>query len=184
MVVCGSAGNSFDSALRRVPKGTMHSSINGRSQVLTCRRKVDVRMPREITVMQLTWGWWYWSTETHKHRGREQTWRCLWSCGDLGPCSISCICPLGRYYSFTLRKLQISSWTLKLETPASSTSPDAHASAFVCLLRRRAAQNRLQGHKFCLGLFGGEDRRACCVQSPPAVADFHHNPRLQGQEIF
>lgn len=30
-------------------------------------RQACVRMPREITVMQLTWGWWYWSSETHKH---------------------------------------------------------------------------------------------------------------------
>lgn len=44
---------------------------------------------------------------------------------------ISCICPLGRYHSLTLRRLQNSSWTLKPETSVSSTSADTHTSPFV-----------------------------------------------------
>lgn len=112
---------------------------------------------------------------------REQTWRCLWSSGDSGPHSISCIRPLGRYCSFTPRKLQNSSWTLKLETLASRACPAAHAPPRT---PTHTARGCLRGHKFCLSLLAGEERRACRMQSPPAVADLHCNPRLQGQKIF
>lgn len=47
----------------------------------------------------------------------------------LGALSISCGCPLRRYYLLALRKLQNSCWTLKPETSASHTSPDTHTSS-------------------------------------------------------
>lgn len=63
----------------------------------------------------------------------------------LGALSISCICPLGGYYSLTLRKLQKSSWTLKPETSVSSTSPDTHASPFVYPVIRGGDQHTQHG---------------------------------------
>lgn len=83
-----------------------------------------------ITVMQPSLGWCYYSSETDK-KNKIANIKVFMIQRWLGALSISCMCPQGRYYSLPYRKLQDSSWTLKLETSTPSTSPDTPTLPFV-----------------------------------------------------
>lgn len=110
------------------------NSIYGQSQVLTwwtlglCQdpgRNYSNAVNLRVMLLLLR------DRQRDRVRIREQTQRCLWSSGDLGPLVFPVCVPWEGVIHLHWEKLQNSSWTLKPETPASSTSPDTHASPFV-----------------------------------------------------